>query len=323
MYKRRNLLVAIGIGILVPSVGVAQKSAMPARIGILGAAPGPHWDTFKQELRRLGYEEGRNIEFELRWVEGRDERLATYAAELVNRNLSILVTEGTNAVVAARKATGKIPIVMAISGDPLGAGVVSSLARPGGNVTGSSSLAPDLISKQMELLKEVVPGMSRVAIMTNPEHPLVKQFLAQAESAARALRLQLAPISARGRADYFEAFQTAGKERAGAVLIAPHPTFDAEQTWLAEFAIKNKFVTLYNKPTFAEAGGMLVHGARYADFFTRAAVFVDRILKGAKPGDLPIEQPTKFELVINLKTAKGLGIKIPQSILVRADKVIE
>ena len=237
--------------------------------------------------------------------------------------MDVIVTEGTLAAVTAKKTTNTIPIVLAISADLVGAGLVSSLAHPGSNVTGSSSLSPNLIAKQIELLKEIIPELNRLAILSNPDHPLAKLAHAQAETAARTLRVQLALFSTRGRADYYESFQNAVKGRAGGMLILADPAFDAEQSFLAEFALKNKLPTLYNKTAFADAGGLIAYGARYSDFFARAAIFVNKILKGAKPSDLPIEQATNFELVVNMKTAKALGIKIPNSILVRADKVIE
>jgi len=322
MNNRRQFMIVAGASLLLPGSVIAQQNR-PARIGILGSSPGPHWDTFTQELRRLGYESGKNIEFDFRWVEGRNERLATFAAELVSRKVDVIVTEGTLASVTAKKNTDTIPIVMAISADPVGAGLVSSLAHPGGNVTGSSSLAPNLIAKQFELLREIIPGMTRLAILSNPDHPLAKLTHAQAETAARALRVQLVLLSARGRADYYESFQNAIKGRAGGMLILADPTFDTEQNFLAEFALKNKLPALYNKTAFADAGGLVAFGARYSEFFARAATFVNKILKGAKPRDLPIEQATNFELAVNMKTAKALGLKMPQAILVRADKVIE
>jgi len=322
MNNRRKFMTVAATAMLLPVSAIAQQNK-PARIGVLGSSPGPHWDTFTQELRRLGYEPGKNIEFDFRWVEGRNERLAIFAAELVNRKVAVIVTEGTLAAVTAKKNTNTIPIDMAISADPVGAGLVSSLARPDGNVTGSSSLAPNLIAKQIELLREIIPGLTRLAILNNPDHPLAKLAHAQAETAARALRVQLVPLSTRGRADYYEAFQNAVKGHAGAMLILADPTFDTEQSFLAEFALKNKLPTLYNKTAFADAGGLIAYGARYSEFFARAAIFVNKILKGAKPSDLPIEQATNFELVVNMNTAKALGLKIPQAILVRADKVIE
>ena len=325
MITRRRLVIALGAGALAaPLASFAQQQpAKVPRVGILGAAPGPQWDTFKQGLRDLGYSESRNIALEYRWTEGKNERLPALAAELIGLRVDIIVAEGTPATQAAKKATGTIPIVMAIVGDPVGVGLVTSLVRPGGNITGSSSMSPDLSAKQMELLKEVVPSLTHLAILRNPANQSTGLALKGIETAARVLRVHLIFVEARGRDEFEKSFSTVVRERAGGLLVIPDPTFDAEQSGLADFASKNRLPALYNKTLFAEAGGLMSYGARYSDFFGRAAIYVDKILKGAKPAELPIEQPTRFELVINMKTAKALGIKIPNSILVRANRVIE
>ena len=324
MTSRRQFLVAMGAGVsLAPLAADAQTAAKIPRVGILAAAPGPHWDAFQHGLRNLGYMEGRNIALEYRFAEGRNERLPALAAEFIRLRVDIIVTEGTPAAQAAKKATGTIPIVMAIVGDPVGLGLVTNLARPGGNITGSSSLAPDLSAKQTELLKEVVPSLTRLAVLRNPVNPVTGLALKGIETAARVLRIHLIFVEARGRDEFEKSFSTIVSERADGLLVVADPTFDAEQKWLADFASKNRLPALYNKTLFVEAGGLMAYGARYSDFFGRAALYVDKIIKGAKPGNLPIEQPTKFELFVNMKTAKALGIKIPNSILVRADKVIE
>lgn len=322
--RRRIMLVAPISALITPFACLAQQQPVRRpRIGILGSAPGAQWTAFQQQLRKLGYEEGRNIEYVFRWSEGRNERLKAFAAELIEREASVIVTEGTLAAQIASKTTTTVPIVMAISSDPVRGGIVTSLARPGGNVTGLSSLSPKLVAKQMELMKELTPGIKRVGVLNNPHHPLAKELQQEAESVARALKLQIVLFPSRGRADYFESFSNMRKERCDSVLILPDPTFDAEQDWLADFAAKSKLPALYNKAAFAEAGGLISYGASYSEFFLRAATYVDKILKGAKPSDLPIEQATRFELHINLKTAKALGIKVPKSVLVRADKLIE
>jgi ABC-type uncharacterized transport system substrate-binding protein len=241
----------------------------------------------------------------------------------VRMGAKVIVTEGTPAALAAKNATTAIPIVMAIVGDPVGSGLVANLAQPGGNVTGLTSIAPDLVTKQVELLKESLARLTRLTALWNPDNPLTgRLILDQVEIAAKGLRIQLQLLEAKGAGEFEKAFAKMASDRANALLVVPDPTFDAQQKLLAELAAKNRLPAIYNKNVFAEAGGLLVYGALYLDFFRRAATYVDKILKGARPADLPVEQPTKFEFIVNLKTAKQIGITIPPNVLARADKVI-
>ena len=299
-----------------------QRPSLPV-IGVLGAGPGPHWEALRQRLHELGHIEGQNVTFEYRWAHGKNELLPDHAAELVRMGAKVIVTEGTPAARAAKNATTSIPIVMAIVGDPVGSGLVASLAQPGGNITGLTSIAPDLVTKQVELLKESVIRPSPLAALWNPDNPLTgRLILDQIEIAAKALRVQTQIFEAK-RVDEFEkAFSKMAGDRANALLVVPDPTFDTQQKLLAELSIKKRLPAIYNKSVFAEAGGLLAYGAHYLDFFRRAATYVDKILKGAKTADLPVEQPTKFEFIVNLKTAKQINLTIPPNVLVRADRVI-
>ncbi len=317
------LTVILALGLLAAALAAeAQQPAKVARIGILGDRPAPQWETFRQALRDLGYVEGRTIVIEGRYSEGNTARYPDLAAELVRLRADVIVTEGGHASEAAKKATSTIPIVMAIVADPVGMGLVSNLARPGGNITGSMSISLELVPKQMELLKEVLPALTKLAILWNPDS-YHKLALRQIETAARVLRVQLQLVEARTPGDLDKAFSTMNRERPDALLVLPNPMIDARQRRIADLTTQSRLPAVYNKPLFPEAGGLMAYGARYLDFFQRAATFVDKILKGVKPADLPVEQPTRFELVINLKTAKALGLTIPQSVLIRADQLIE
>ncbi len=321
--KFRNL--SLLLIFLLTTIFLAEAQQLPAQalIGVLGAGPGPHWDTLRQGLRELGHIEGKNVTFEYRWAYGKNELLADHAAELVRMGVKVIVTEGTPAALAAKNATAVIPIVMAIVGDPVGSGLVANLARPSGNVTGLTSIAPDLATKQVELLKESVTRPSPLVALWNPDNPVTSRIiLDQIEIAARGLRIQLQLLEAKGASDFEKAFSKMASGRASALLMVPDPTFDTQQKHLAELAIKYRLPAIYNKSVFAEAGGLMAYGAHYLDFFRRAAAYVDKILKGTKPADLPVQQPTKFELVINLKTAKQIGLTIPPNVLARADRVI-
>lgn len=325
MNNRRKLLVAVGAGALTaPFTSLGQQQGGKIwRIGVLGDTPGPQWEEFRRALGELGYKEGQSIALEWRWAEGKPERFPEWAAELVRLRMDVIVAEGAAAIRAAKTATSTIPVVMAITGDPVGTGLVSSLARPGGNITGSSSLSPELYAKQMELLKEILPGLSRLAVLWKPGNPTSGLALKKIEDAAEVLRVQLQLVEVREATGIEGAFSLLTGKRPDALLMVADPTIDSVQREIAVLAVKARLPAVFNKTPFAEAGGLLVYGARYSDFFRRAAYYVDRILRGAKPADLPVEQASKFELVINLKTAKALGIKVPQSILVRADRVIE
>jgi putative ABC transport system substrate-binding protein len=269
--------------------------------------------------------EDQNTFIQYRQAEGRYERLAGLAQELVQLRVDVIVAAPEASAVAAKNATSTIPIVVVNAPDMIGSGLISSLARPGGNVTGLSLTAGDLTAKQLQLLKEAVPGLSRVAILRNPDSPPWAQplMVKAAEEAARSLRLKLRVFETRGADDFDSVFATAAREHSGGLLVLPDATFLLQRRVLVDLAAKNRLPTMYPWRNAVDAGGLIAYGTDPRYSWRRAAIFVDKILKGAKPGDLPVEQPTKFELVINLKTAKALGLTIPQSLLVRADEVIQ
>jgi putative ABC transport system substrate-binding protein len=312
-----------------PLAAEAQQAAKVPRIGFLsGATSGvssPVLDAFRQGLRELGWIEGQNIVIDYRFPEGRSDRLPDVAAELVQLKVDIIVAEATQGVAAAKNATTTIPIVM-ISGsaDPVGLGFIASLARPGGNVTGLSySVGPEIVGKGLELLKEIVPKVRRVAILSNPASPVQPLFIRELNDAARSLGVQLQLLEVRGPNEFDGAFAAMAKERVGALLVVADAVFIRHRTRLEDLAARSRLPAAYGARVHVEAGGLMSYGPSVRDLFRRSATFVDKILKGAKPGDLPVEQPTKFELVINLKTAKALGLTIPQSLLRRADELIE
>jgi putative tryptophan/tyrosine transport system substrate-binding protein len=300
------------IGILSPTAPSEARS--PSDLAVLFAA-------FRQGLRDLGYVEGRNITIESRWAEGNYERLPGLAADLVRLKVNVIVTYGTPASEAAKRATSTIPIVMAAIIDPVASGLVTSLARPGGNVTGQSMMSPDLVEKQLEILKEVVPKVSRVALLHNPANPGNAPQVKHAQDAARALGVRLQLLGARDPGEIDSAFAVMTGEQAVIVLV--DATLQGNRARITDLAARHRLPAVYGLSEYAEVGGLLTYGPNRLDMFRHAGVYVDKILKGAKPGDLPVEQPTKFELVINLKTAKALGLTIPPSLLVRADQVIE
>ena len=310
-----------------PLAAGAQVPGKVPRIGFLSTfspADSPRWlQGFRQGLRDLGYTEGHNIAIEYRYAEGRLERLPDLAAELVRLKVDVIVSENTPASLAAKQATATIPIVMMIVGDPVGSGLVASLARPGGNVTGMSVQLPELDAKRLQLLKEVVPKASRVAVLWNPTSPITRPQFAEVKAAVQALRVQLESLEVRSPNDFEGAFQAATQRRAGALLVLADSLMVSQRTRVAALAAKSRLPSMSGVSEFAEAGGLMVYGPNVSDIARRAATYVDKILKGAKPADLPVEQPTKFDLVINLKTAKALGLTIPQSVLMRADQVIE
>ena len=305
----------------------AQQAGKVARIGVLtqgSSTSGQHiLEAFRQGLRELGYVEGQNIVFEYRWAEGRAERLPDLAAELLRLKVDVIVAGGTLAPLAAKDATRTIPIVMSAAGDPVGTGLVASLARPGGNVTGLSLFSPEITGKRLQLLKEVVPGVSRVAVLWNAANPIAALIVRETEAAARTLGVQLQSLEVRGSDDFESALPAAISGGAGALFIVDDPLVFSSRMRIADFAARNRLPATAFYREFAEAGCLMTFGANPADLFRRAAIYVDKILKGAKPADLPVEQPTKFDLVINLKTAKALGLTIPQSVLVRADEIIQ
>jgi ABC-type uncharacterized transport system substrate-binding protein len=304
----------------------AQQSKKIPRIGYLGvvslSANAGRVEAFRQGLRELGYVEGKNIVIEWRSAEGKLDRLPGLAAELVSLKVDVIVTPSPTVTRAAKEATVTIPIVMANDNDPVVSGFVARLARPGGNVTGLSTLAPELSGKQLELLKEIVPKLSRLAVLGTSTNPGTAQSLKEVELAAKAFGVKLQYLDVRGPNDIETAFRTAAKGRADAVLMLRSPVNLAERTQIAEFAIRSRLPVIHPNTEYVAAGGLMTYGPNYPDLFRRAATYVDKILKGAKPADLPIEQPTKFELVINLKAAKQIGLTIPPNVLARADKVI-
>jgi len=310
--------------ILAPLAAEGQQAKKVPRIGLLLQAPptSPQVEAFRQGLRDLGYIEGKPILIEYRHTEEKPDRLPLLAAELVRLKVDIIVVSGGLATSAAKNATKEIPIVMAIAGDPVGSGHVASLRRPGGNITGLTNLAPELGGKRLELLKEVIPGLSRVAILADSTNPIFALQLREVESAAQALKLQLQILEVRDSNDIDSAFGAAKKGRAGAVGTLASAFLGSHRQKLVDSAEKSRLPTMYHNSGFVEVGGLMSYGVNNADLYRRAATYVDKILKGTKPADLPVEQPTKFELVINLKTAKQIGVTIPPNVLVRADKVI-
>jgi len=283
-------------------------------------------EAFRQGLRDLGYVEGRNVVIEYRDAEGKHERLPALAAELVALKVDVIVAPPTPAALAAKQVTKTIPIVFAAVSDPVSSGLVTSLARPGGNVTGLSDLTPELVGKCLEQLKQAVPGVSRAAVLWQPGafgERTEKDLLKAAEVAARALGVRLQFVEARGPDDFDRAFSKMTSARADALTVLPTAMFVSERRRLVDLAAKNRLPTVFPYRESVDAGGLMSYGPNLADMYRRAATYVDKILKGAKPGDLPVEQPTKFELVINAKTAKALSLTIPQSVLLRADQVIQ
>jgi putative ABC transport system substrate-binding protein len=321
---RPVLAVVLTLGLLAaPLAADGQRAGKIPRIGVLrpGSPPDPLVEAFRQGLRELGYAEGHNISIEYRWAEGRDERLPALVADLVRHDVDVIVAAGSLALLA-RRATTTIPIVMPVSSNPVGAGLVASLARPGGNVTGLSFLAEELPGKWMELLKEVLPGVSRVAVLWDPATEA--GHLKVSEGAARTLGVRLHPLKAQRSEDLRAAFAGAQKDRAEALIVLLSPFFYVQRTRLVELAARHRLPTMYFQREFVvESGGLMSYGPNLRDLFRRAAAYVDKVLKGAKPADLPIEQPTKFELVINRKVVRTLGLTIPPSVLARADEIIE
>jgi len=304
----------------------AQQPTKILRIGFLGTPPrsaiSERIEAFRQGLREHGYDEGKNTVIEWRYAEGKLDRLPALAAELVHLKTHVIVTAGPQATRSAKQATVTIPIVMGFDNDPVGSGFVASLARPAGNITGLSSLAPELSGKQMELLKEIVPKLSRMAVLGDSNEPGNAQAIKEVELAAGAVKVQVHYLDVLNLKDIENSFQSARKERADAILLLPGPVMPTHRTEVINLAAKSGLPTMYFRSDFVEAGGLMTYNVNYNDLFRRSAIYVDKILKGAKAGDLPVEQPTKFELVINLKTAKQIGLTIPPNVLARADRVI-
>ena len=326
---RKLVLSSILAAMLAFLLGVAAEAQQPTknpRIGYLsGSSPSTspaRREAFWQGLRELGYVEGKNIVIEQRYAEGKFDRLPALAAELVRLKVDIIVTAGPQTTRPAKEATSTIPIVMAQDPDPVGNGFVASLARPGGNITGLATFAPELSGKQLELLKETVPKLSRVAVFGTSINPGNAQNLREVERAAKAFGVKLQYLDVLSPKDFETAFRAASKGLADAVLMLPGSVLGLQRAQLANLAVKSRLPVIYRQPELTEAGGLMYYGTNTPDLFRRAATFVDKILKGAKPAELPVEQPTKFEFIVNLKAAKQIGLTIPPNVLVRADRVI-
>ena len=318
--RRRKFIILLGGAAAWPLAALAQsRGGIPVIGYLIPANPEPVFGYFKEGLRKLGYVEGRNIQIEFRSADGKSERLAGLAAELVRLKVDILVASQTPAITAAKQATSQIPIVMAGSGDPVGTGLIASLARPGGNITGTTGTTTEMGAKILELIREVIPSAKRVAVLANATDPFTKPFLDQLQRAGRTLSLEISPIMIRETSEFGAAFPDMVKRRTDVVIVQP----SLQRRVAAEMALTHRLPAVSPFGSFPGEGGLIAYSANQADMHWGAATYVDKILKGAKPADLPVQQPNKFELVVNLKTAKALGITIPQSILLRADRVIE
>jgi len=327
--ERRGFMAVMAGGLLAtPLAAEAQQAGKVYRIGLLDfSAPDPArqawWNAFRQQMRELGYVEGQNVSFEPRWAQGEDDRLPKLAAELVGLKVDLIVTAGSNAALAAKRATSTIPIVTASGSDPVAVGLVASLRQPGGNVTGMTSLNSELAAKRLELLRNVAPRASRIAILWDERDAGSRLNVDETEAAAKTAGLAIQRVAVGSAAGLDAAFATVVRGRAGALIIVITARLFSYRKRIAELAVKHRLPTVVGLREYVEAGGLASYGTDFPDIFRRAAVYVDKILKGAKPADLPVEQPTKFELVINLKTAKALGLSIPPSLLGRADEVIQ
>ena len=324
MKVRAALVLALALAVLLvtPRAAGAQPAKV-ARIGYLSplsaSADSTHSEAFRQGLRDLGYVEGRNAVIEARYADGKFARLPDLAAEIVRLKVDVIVAAPTPAIRAAQQATRTIPIVMAFSGDPVGEGFVAGLARPGGNITGLSATVAEMAAKRVEFLKAIVPKMSRVAFLSNAA--TVRQAVSGTEAAGQTLGVQVSTVLVRNPSELDDAFSTLKNAHVGGLIV--DLTLQEHSRQIVDLALKSRLPTVSGPREFVEAGGLMAYGPHFSDLFRRAATYVDKILKGAKPADLPVEQPTKFELVINLRTAKALGLTIPQSLLVRADEVIQ
>jgi putative ABC transport system substrate-binding protein len=328
MDRRRFLLTSLAGALAAPPGASGQPIDRVRRIGHLGgassAAIAPWLETLRHALEELGWRDGQNITIESRSVEGRFDRLPDAAAELVRLPVDVIIAGTTPAAQAARQVTTTIPIVTTVVSDPVASGLVASLGRPGGNVTGLTLLAgPEIVGKYLELLKAAVPALSRLAILWNPSQTSHPPLIRQAETGARSIGCQLRLVAAQSVAEFDGAFLTMRQERADALLVLADPVFFLQRALLANLAEKNRLPAMYGLREHVDAGGLMAYAASIHDLYRRAALYIDKIFKGAKPADLPVEQPTKFELVINLKTAKALRLTIPPSLLARADQVIE
>ena len=321
--RRREFMITIGGAAVAWPLTARSQPPRTYRIGVLGNENAPPWEGLRQGLRALGYVDGRNVTMEWRWSEGRGERLPALAKELVDQKVDIIVTSATQATRAAKQATATIPIVMTISSFPDKIGLVDSLARPGGNVTGMSNVAPELNGKRLDLLKEVVPKVARVAVLWNPGSPIEPLGFRELLASAAAAGLKIESVEARSPDDLSTAFTSVASSRPDALYAFGNPVNFKGRKLIADFAAENRIPSIYEERLFVEAGGLMSYAPSFTDLFRRAATHVDKILKGAKPADLPVEWPTKFELVINLKTAQVLGLNVSPMLLARTDEVIE
>jgi putative ABC transport system substrate-binding protein len=325
--KRRQVLcgaVAFTLALLETADSQAQVSQPKTVIGLLdGGERVEWWDAFKQQLRELGYVEGRNVSFEQRYAKGKLEALPALANELVQLRVAVIVTSSTSAAIATERATRTIPIVMASGGDQVSRGLAASLARPGGNVTGVASLTPDLMGKRFELLREAAPRSSRIGALWHADNNSSMTSVRELDGAAARAKVPFQSFPIREAAELTTAFSAMTRERIDAIIVVNGPEIFTERKRIAELALKHRLPAIYGSAEYADAGGLMAYGPSYQALFRRAALYVDKILKGAKPGDLPIEQPTTFELIINANAARALGLALPQSILVRANRVIQ
>jgi len=324
--KWLRLALAAFVLMLAEAAAQAQPSKNIPTIGVLmsgsSSTAGHYAEAFRDGLRDLGYMEGQTIVVDYRWAEDRSDQFTNLTADLVRGKVDLLLVWGTTAVSAAKQATSTIPIVFVAVGDPVGSGIVSTLARPGGNITGLSTLGTEIAGKRLELLKEVIPRLDRIAVLRNLVNPVSASMLKETQAAAQALGVHLQVFEVRDPNEFESAFAGLTRERAGALVVLGDPVFLSYRTRLGQLAAKHKIPAIYWDSQFAEAQGLMSYGVSIAELFRRAATYVDKILKGAKPADLPVEQPKKFELVINLRTAKQIGLTIPPNVLVRADRVI-
>jgi putative ABC transport system substrate-binding protein len=326
--KALTLIVAFTLSVLLtPPATEAQQRAHLPRVGYLGTSSAslePELvKAFREGLRDLGYVEGQNILIEYRWAEGTYQRFPDLVADLVNLKVDLILTAGTPGALAAKRATQTIPIVMAVTGDAVGTGLVSSLARPGGNLTGLTTMVPDLEGKRLEILREVVPKLTTLVVLLNTANPLTTIQWKQTEISAKTLGFQLQPVELRRPEEFKDAFAKVARQRPDGITMVADRFLLAHRMRIVDFVAKTRLPAIYPYRDFVIAGGLMSYSPSYEDLFRRSATYVDKILKGAKPSDLPIEQPTKFELLVNMKTAKTLGVPIPPSLLLRADHVVE
>jgi putative ABC transport system substrate-binding protein len=327
MKKRITVLI---LSAMLLALCLSAQAQQPSKVPKIGFLVGPsrsffanRIELFQQGLHSLGYTKGKNIVIEYRYADGKADRLPALAAELVGLKVDVIVTGATPSVLAAKKATSTIPIVFVSTSDPVASGLVASLARPGANITGLAIVAPELSGKRLELLKEAFSNISRVAFLWNSANPAQGLQWKETQAAAQALGLQLQSLEVRSSNDFDDVFEAALRERAQALVVAPEPLINTHLKRIVEFAAKNRLPAMYGGPEVVDAGGLMSYAPDYTHQYRRAATYVDKILKGAKPADLPVEQPTKFEFIINLKTAKQLGLTIPPNVLARADRVIK